>query len=115
MTGYWGTSYNPDATLGIAVQILVKTMTAGAIIDGGRVRVQTRDYGNQFREASTVLSLGASPAAPGNIQADTFNNTARSDHWCPDPRLCYSRFGWVQTIDLNNGDGAQPLLLRNGI
>ena len=76
LTGYWGTSYNPNPTLGIAIDIIVKTRTGGADIDGKRARVQTRDFGNQYREASTVLGLGSVPAAPGSIQNDPFNNTA---------------------------------------
>lgn len=108
LTGYWGTSYNPDATLGIAVQILVKTMTAGAIIDGGRVRVQTRNYGDQYREASTVLGLANSPAAPGNIQSDTFNDTLEATIGALTLDFATHASGGYNLIDLVNGSGAQP-------
>jgi len=108
LTGYWGTSYNPDPTLGVAVQVLIKTMTAGAVIDGGRVRVQTRDYGNQYREASTVLSLGASPAAPGNIQNDTFNDTLEATIAALTLDYATHASGGYNLIDLNNGDGSKP-------
>ena len=108
LTEYWGTSYNPDATLGIAVQILVQTISAGSTIDGGRVRVQTRNYGDQYREASTVLGLGSSPAAPGNIQADTFNATAEGTIAALTLDFATHANGGYNLIDLLNGDGAQP-------
>lgn len=76
LTGYWGTSYSPDTATGKAVRILVKTIDAGTVTDGSRIRAQTRDYGNQYREASTVLALGETTVTPGVIQSDPFNNTA---------------------------------------
>jgi len=108
LTGYWGTSYNPDATLGIAVQILVKTMDAGAVIDGGRVRVQTRNFGDQYREASTVLALASQPAAPGNIQADVFNQTAEGTISALSLDYATHASGGYNAIDLSNGSGPQP-------
>jgi len=76
LTGYWGTSFSPDAATGKAVRILVKTIDAGTETDGSRIRAQTRDFGNQYREASTVLALGETTVTPGVIQNDPFNNTA---------------------------------------
>ena len=76
LTSYWGQSFSPDAALGYAVRVLIKSRTAGADIDGGRVRVQSRGYGFDYREGATVLGRNESVAAVGNIAADTFNQTA---------------------------------------
>lgn len=108
VTSFWSTSWNPNATLGIAVQILVKSIDSGAAIDGGRVRVQTRNYGDQYREASTVLGLGNSPAAPGNINNDTFNNTAIGTIAALPLDFVTHAAGGYNLIDLVNGNGAQP-------
>ena len=77
LTNYWGQSESPDAALGYAVRILVLSRTAGADIDGGRVRVQSRGYGFDYREGSTVLGRNESVAAVGNIASDPFNQTAQ--------------------------------------
>jgi hypothetical protein len=108
VTPWWSTSFNPNATLGVAVQVLIKTMSAGSIIDGGRVRVQTRDYGYQYREASTVLGLGNSPAAPGNIQADPFNDTAIGTIEVLALDFATHADGGYNLIDLGEGSGNQP-------
>jgi len=108
LTPFWSTSFNPNATLGVAVQILVKTIDAGSTIDGGRVRVQTRDYGYQFREASTVLGLGNSPAAPGNIYTDPFNDTLEATIAALSLDFATHADGGYNLIDLGEGSGAQP-------
>ena len=105
LTGYWGTSYNPNPTLGIAIDILVKSRTGGVDIDGKRIRVQPRDFGNQYREASTVLGLGSVPAAPGSIQNDPFNNTAIGTIAA---LTGITNTEGYQLLDLGDGSGNQP-------
>lgn len=105
LTNFWGSSYNPDATTGAVVRILVKTRTAGADIDGKRVRAQMRATGQQFAEFSTTLGTGEGVAALGNLQPDSFNQTADAT---------VATWGTItnvegyQLIDLNNGNGPQP-------
>ena len=74
LANYWGFSYSPDAALGYAARLLIKSRTGGVDIDGGRVRVQSRGYGYIYREASTVLGSNESVASLGNITVDSFNS-----------------------------------------
>lgn len=105
LTSYWGFSYSPDAALGYACRILIKSKTAGVEIDGGRVRVQTRGYNYQFRFARTVLSLNESVAGLGSIALDSFNSVVEGT--ISGYTDIVNTEGY-QSIDYNNGNGAQP-------
>lgn len=108
LTNFWGNSYNPDAALGVSHQFLVKTTDAGSEIDGGRVRGQYRGYGNEYKEASTVLGVGVGVVALGNIQSDAFNDvTLANVQLAPYTSVTNDSEGY-NTIDLNNGNGPQP-------
>ena len=76
LTAFWNAAqtFNPDLVLGFSHQFLVKTTSAGALIDGGRVRAVARGYGFDYREAATTLGVGFGVLAVGNIQVDPFNS-----------------------------------------
>jgi len=108
LTNFWGNEYNPNSSLGISHQFLVKTIDAGVEIDGGRVRGQYRGYGNEYKEASTVLSVGVGVIALGNIQNDAFNDVSLVNvNASPYTTVANDNEGY-NSIDLNNGNGAQP-------
>jgi len=60
---FWGTDLNADAGANILMRCLVKTRTGGTDIDGKRIRVQARTYGDTYAEFSVTLGLGNSTAA----------------------------------------------------
>lgn len=105
LTGYWGTSFSPDTATGKAVRIIVKTIDAGTETDGSRIRAQTRDYGNQYREASTVLGLSETTVTPGVIQNDPFNNTVIGTIAA---LVGISNTEGYQNLTINSGTGPQP-------
>ena len=47
---FWTTALNADAAAGISHKFLVKVRTAGADIDGRRLIVQNREFGNNYSE-----------------------------------------------------------------
>lgn len=63
LTSYWGTGLNADAAANILLRIMVKTRDAGADIDGKRIRVQAREFGDTYSEFSATLGQGNSTAA----------------------------------------------------
>lgn len=105
LTSYWGFSFSPDAAKGYACRILVKSVTGGVAIDGGRIRVQTRGYGYQYREASTLLEANESVASLGAIALDSFNSLAIGTVATYTDIVNTEGY---QTVDYNNGNGAQP-------
>lgn len=62
-TPFWGTALNADAGANILMRCMVKTRDAGADIDGKKVRVQARTYGDTYAEFSVTMGLGNSVAA----------------------------------------------------
>lgn len=62
-TSFWGTNLNAVAADSIIIQMLLKTRTAGADVDGKRVRVQAREDGETFAEFSVTLGAGFGVAA----------------------------------------------------
>lgn len=86
-TPYWGTGLNEDATANILLRIMVKSRDSGADIDGKKIRVQARTYGDTFGEFTLTLGLGNSTAAiftnsdlnnqtvSGTVSGWTVNNT----------------------------------------
>ena len=113
LTTFWGATESPDEGAGVAIRILVKTINGGTLIDGGRVRVSYRYYGDQYREAGTVLGVGEAVAAPGNIQIDTFNAIDIGDITGA-PYNTITRQEGFRQIDLNNGNGDRPYYVEWG-
>jgi hypothetical protein len=110
-TPFWGTQatggYNGDAAAGVLLRILVKSMDAGAAIDGYRIRVQARHWGDTYDffnvtlgESESVAAIGTTPDAQNDSLIATVQGWAGGD-------IPTNTEGY-QTIDLNNGNGAQP-------
>ena len=113
---FWGTQasggYNGSATAGILMRILVKTRINGADIDGKRVRVQARHWGDTYDffnvslgEGEAVAAIGTTPDAQNDtaqgtvtLYADVLNSGGTAN----------APTGGYQLIDLNNGNGNQP-------
>ena len=101
---FWTTGMNADPAANILTRMLIKTRTASADVDGKRIRVTAREMGDTFAEFSVTMGLGNSVAA-------IFTNQDLNN-----PTAVATIAGWAtitnvegyQTIDLNNGDGAQP-------
>lgn len=77
LPAYWGTGLNPDAPNNVIMQILIKSRSLGADIDGKRVLTQARELGDQFKEFSATLGLGSAVSAISTA-ADLNNETARA-------------------------------------
>ena len=110
-TPFWGTQaaggYNGDAAAGVLFRILVKSKTAGAAVDGQRVRVTARHWGDTFDffnvtlgEGEAVAAIGTTPDAQNNIAIGTVQAWSGGD-------IPTNTEGY-QTINLQNGNGAQP-------
>lgn len=104
LTNYWTTGLNSDSGSNIIMRILVKTRSGGSDIDGKRIRVQARELSDTYAEFSLTMGLGVSVAAIFT-SADLNNTTAAGTiaTWSG-----ISNTEGYQTIDLNNGNGAQP-------
>lgn len=63
LSNYWTTGINTDPNANILLRLMIKTRTAGADIDGRRLRVQAREIGNTYAEFSLTAGLGNSTAA----------------------------------------------------
>jgi len=110
-TPFWGTQltggYNGDAAAGVLFRILIKSKDAGAVIDGQRVRVQARHWGDTYDFFNVTLGEGEAVAAIGTTP-DAQNTTAIGvvQAWAGGD-IPTNTEGY-QTINLNNGNGAQP-------
>lgn len=117
---FWGTQatggYNGNAAAGILMQILVKSRVNGADINGKRIRVQARHMdaggGDTFAFFNTTLGEGVAVAALTTVN-DVQNDTAVATISAYTDVLnsggtANAPTGGYQTIDLNNGNGAQP-------
>jgi len=101
---FWGTGINIDAANNVLCRMLIKTRDSGADIDGKRIRVSAREWGETYAEFNVTMGLGNSVAAI--FTNEDLNNTT----------LDTTVAGWTtitntegyQLIDLNNGDGDQP-------
>lgn len=103
-TPFWGTGINVDAPNNVLCRMLIKTKAAGAAIDGGRILVYAREWGHTFAEFSVTMGLGNNVAAIFT-STDLNNTTIVGDvaSWTG-----ITNTEGYQTIDLLNGDGAQP-------
>jgi hypothetical protein len=107
-TPFWGNQsaggYNGDAQSGILMRCMVKSRDSGADIDGKRIRVQARHWGDTYDFFNVTLGEGESVAAIGTTP-DAQNTTLQATV------TAYAHVTNVegyQTIDLNNGNGAKP-------
>lgn len=107
-TPFWGTQasggYNGDATSGVLLRILIKTRTSGADIDGKRVRVQARHWGDTYDFFQVTLGESESVAAIGTTP-DAQNTTLQATVTA---YTHVTNTEGYQSINLNNGNGAQP-------
>jgi len=112
---YWGTQsaggYNGDAVAGVLLRVCLKTRENGADIDGQRVRVQVRHYGDSYDFFNTTLGTGESVAAVSSTP-DAQNTTSQGTVTAYSDVLnsggtANAPTGGFQTIDLNNGNGVR--------
>jgi len=113
---FWGDQsaggYNGNAAAGILMQCMLKTREFGADIDGQRIRVQARHWGDTYDffnvsmgQGISVAALGTTPDAQNTTSqvtveayADVLNSGGTAD----------APTGGYQLIDLNNLAGPQP-------
>ena len=108
LTAFWGDQssggLNGDSTAGILMRCLIKSRTGGADIDGKRIRVQARHWGDSYDFFNVTLGQGEAVAAISTTpdsQNDTTQGTVTA-------YTHVTNTEGYQTIDLNNGNGAQP-------
>ena len=113
---FWGDQstggYNGNATASILMQCVIKTRDNGHDIDEQRVRVQARHWGDTYDFFNVSMGQGISVAALGTTP-DAQNDTAQGTVTAYVDVLnsagtANAPLGGYQTIDLNNGFGAQP-------
>ena len=108
---FWGDQsgggYNGNATEGILMRILVKGKIAGTMIDQGRIRVQSRQWGDTYDFFNVTLADGENVAAIGTTP-DPQNNTAIGtvQGWTGGD-IPTNTEGY-QLIDILDGNGNQP-------
>jgi len=105
---FWGTQaaggLNGAAASGILMRCLIKSRDGGADIDGKRIRVQARHWGDSYDFFNVTLGQGESVAALSTTP-DAQNATAQGTVTAYTHVTNTEGF---QTIDLNNGNGLQP-------
>lgn len=108
---FWGDQstggLNGNATEGILAQFLVKCRIGGVDIDKRQIRVQAREWGDTYDFFNVALGEGESVAAIGTTP-DAQNNTAIATVQAWASGDIPTNVEGYQTIDLNNGNGAQP-------
>lgn len=108
---FWGDQsaggLNGNATEGILAQFLVKCRVAGVDIDKKQIRVQARHWGDTYDFFNVTLGEGESVAAIGTTP-DAQNNTAIATVQAWSSGDIPTNVEGYQSIDLNNGNGAQP-------
>lgn len=107
LTSFWGDQssggYNGDSGAGVLARFLIKSRDGGSDIDGKRVRVQARHWGDTYDFFNVTLGDGEQVAAISTVsdsQNDTLQATATA-------YTHVTNTEGFQTIDLNNGNGAQ--------
>jgi hypothetical protein len=105
---FWGDQstggYNGIAASGVLMRILLKTRDAAADIDGKRVRVQARHWGDSYDFFNVTLGQGESVAAISTTP-DAQNTTDQSGATA---YTGVTNIEGYQLIDLNNGAGTRP-------
>ncbi len=104
---FWGDQsaggLNGNAAAGILMRCLIKSRVNGADIDGKRIRVQARHWGDSYDFFNVTLGSGESVAALSttpDAQNDTLQATVTA-------YTHVTNIEGFQTIDLNNGNGAR--------
>lgn len=113
---FWGDQstggYNGNAAAGILMQCMLKTRVNGADIDGQRIRVQARHWGDTYDFFNVTMGQGVSVAAIGttpDAQNDTLQATVTAyTDVLNSGGTANAPTGGYQTIDLQNGNGPQP-------
>lgn len=77
LASYWGEGINSDAANLIIMKVMIKSREGGADIDGKRIKLLSRELGDQYREFPVTLGLANSVGAISN-QADLNNTTAEA-------------------------------------
>ena len=77
VTDYWTAFPNANAAANILMRTTVKTRFEGANINGQRIIVQAREYGDTYAEFSVTMALGNNTAALFT-SADLNNTTAQA-------------------------------------
>lgn len=103
-TSFWGTDLNAVPADNIIIQMLLKTRTAGADVDGKRVRVQAREDGDTYAEFSVTLGSGYGVAALFT-GTDDFYQTGAATIATYDGGSGVVRTEGYSQIDIN-GDGS---------
>lgn len=105
---FWGDQssggLNGDATSGILMRCLIKSRTSGSDIDGKRIRVQARHWGDSYDFFNVTLGQGEAVAAISttpDAQNDTLQATVTA-------YTHVTNTEGYQLIDLNNGNGPEP-------
>ena len=101
---FWGSGMNTNVGANILSRFLIKSRDGGTDVDGKRIRVYAREWGDSFSEFSLTLGLGNSTAA-------IFTNEDLNNATASGTISGYAGIGnteGYQTIDLNNGNGARP-------
>jgi hypothetical protein len=100
---FWGTDLNADATANILMRCMIQTRYQGSDIDGKRVRVQAREYGDTYAEFSVTMGLGNSTAAI--FTNEDLNNATAAGTVSGWSDITNETEGW-NLIDLLEGSGS---------
>ena len=76
LPSYWGTGINADAANNIIMQLMIKSRTGGADINGKKIITRAMEYGDQFKEFQATLGLANSVSA---LSTEADLNNAKSD------------------------------------
>lgn len=101
---FWGSGINAVPAANILCRMLIKTRTAGADIDGKRIRVFAREWGHTYAEFEVTMGLG-------NAVAAIFTNTDLNNQTAVGTVATWTGITNVegyQLINLNNGNGNRP-------
>lgn len=98
------TPYNGSVTGAVLMRVLIKSRINGADIDGGKIIVTAREFGDTYSFFNVTLGQGEAVAAISTVddpQNDTLQATvAAYTH--------VSNTEGYQTIDIGDGSGAEP-------
>lgn len=105
VSSHWANALNPNSIQG-RIRTLIKTRENGVDIDGKRVKAKLLRFGDSYFTASTTLGSGATGLALFSV-LDSNNQTAEGTVAGSPYNTIVPTEGY-QTIDFNNGNGAQP-------
>lgn len=75
-TNFWTTSWNPDSANGLSHRFILKVRTAGADIDGRRIRGTTREFGFTYSEFFVNGTVRGENVLAMDYKADLNNQTS---------------------------------------